>query len=325
LGSTRLVTDGTGNVVRCIDYLPFGEEIPSGENGRTGCYESLGNAILPQYPAPPDVASVKFTGKERDAEMGLDYFGARDFSGAQGRWMSPDWSAIPKPVPYASLGDPQSLNLYAYVRNNPLSRVDTDGHFDCSGKNAQGAGCQALANWNAEHGISPTAKSSPFPGVEVKLPNGKYVDDPRSPTGHMMAPAADLSDVAAAGKETKKIFEHLLASDDGSSAIPFLIGSLAATVATGGQYDYQRVGPQSDLVTGGFQQLRQFKAVSNFDVGLFAQQAGLTLSETIGIASTYAKMISTNKDRSGTGGMDPETYHFTVLGYQTGAGGAYGN
>jgi len=34
-------------------------------------------------------------------------------------------------VPYADLTDPQTLNLYAYVRNNPLSRRDADGH--CTG------------------------------------------------------------------------------------------------------------------------------------------------------------------------------------------------
>ncbi len=44
-----------------------------------------------------------------------------------GRFMSPDWSAKEEPVPYATMGDPQSLNLYAYVRNNPLSRADADG------------------------------------------------------------------------------------------------------------------------------------------------------------------------------------------------------
>jgi hypothetical protein len=34
----------------------------------------------------------------------------------------------PTGVPYAQLGDPQSLNLYTYVGNNPLSRSDPDGH-----------------------------------------------------------------------------------------------------------------------------------------------------------------------------------------------------
>jgi hypothetical protein len=45
-----------------------------------------------------------------------------------GRFLSPDWSAKEEPVPYAKLDDPQSLNLYVYVYNNPLTRVDADGH-----------------------------------------------------------------------------------------------------------------------------------------------------------------------------------------------------
>ncbi|WP_348261045.1 RHS repeat-associated core domain-containing protein [Telmatobacter sp. DSM 110680] len=71
-----------------------------------------------------------FTGKERDAESGNDYFGARYYASSMGRFLSPDWSAKVAPVPYAKLDDPQSLNLYAYVRNNPLSRIDADGHYD---------------------------------------------------------------------------------------------------------------------------------------------------------------------------------------------------
>jgi RHS repeat-associated protein len=69
-----------------------------------------------------------FSGKERDSESGNDYFGARYYSSAMGRFMSPDWSAKAEPVPYAKLDNPQSLNLYAYVLNNPLSHVDPDGH-----------------------------------------------------------------------------------------------------------------------------------------------------------------------------------------------------
>jgi RHS repeat-associated protein len=72
----------------------------------------------------------RYTGKERDSESGNDYFGARYYASSMGRFMSPDWSAKVAPVPYAKLDDPQSLNLYAYVRNNPLVRVDADGHID---------------------------------------------------------------------------------------------------------------------------------------------------------------------------------------------------
>ena len=70
----------------------------------------------------------RYTGKERDTESGLDYFGARYYASSAGRWMSPDWSAKEEPVPYAKLDNPQSLNLYAYVGNNPLWRADADGH-----------------------------------------------------------------------------------------------------------------------------------------------------------------------------------------------------
>jgi len=70
----------------------------------------------------------RFTGKERDAESGNDYFGARYYASNMGRWMSPDWSAKQEPVPYSKLDNPQTLNLYSYVLNNPLSNVDADGH-----------------------------------------------------------------------------------------------------------------------------------------------------------------------------------------------------
>ena len=68
------------------------------------------------------------TGKERDTESGNDYFGARYYASSMGRFLSPDWSAKVMPVPYAKLDNPQSLNLYSYVWNNPLSRNDPDGH-----------------------------------------------------------------------------------------------------------------------------------------------------------------------------------------------------
>jgi RHS repeat-associated protein len=74
----------------------------------------------------------RYTGKERDPESGEangnDYFGARYYASSMGRFMSPDWSATVEPVPYSKLDDPQSLNLYAYMLNNPSGGVDPDGH-----------------------------------------------------------------------------------------------------------------------------------------------------------------------------------------------------
>ncbi|MEQ1886867.1 MAG: RHS repeat-associated core domain-containing protein [Bryobacteraceae bacterium] len=124
LGSTRLVTTSAGAADKCYDYLPFGEEIGAGTAARPtgGCFGGS------QYPSAADKISDKFTSKERDAETGLDFFGARYFSSAQGRFTTPDWSEKPEPIPYADVNNPQSLNLYNYMRNNPLSGIDPDGH-----------------------------------------------------------------------------------------------------------------------------------------------------------------------------------------------------
>jgi RHS repeat-associated protein len=82
----------------------------------------------PRYVHLRALNASRYTGKERDAESGLDYFGARYYASTMGRWMSPDWADKPEAVPYSDLTNPQSLNLYGYVNNNPLSRADADGH-----------------------------------------------------------------------------------------------------------------------------------------------------------------------------------------------------
>src|SRR5271157_4501256 len=64
----------------------------------------------------------KFTGKERDAESGLDNFGARYDASSMGRFMTPDDFHNDSHV-----GDPQSWNEYAYARNNPLRYTDPTG------------------------------------------------------------------------------------------------------------------------------------------------------------------------------------------------------
>lgn len=96
-----------------------------------------------------DLRSIS-TAKERDAESGNDYFGARYYASTMGRFLSPDWSAKVAPVPYAKLDDPQSLNLYAYVRNNPLNRADADGHSDYT--------WQKVKNWAEGHGYRTNAE-----------------------------------------------------------------------------------------------------------------------------------------------------------------------
>jgi RHS repeat-associated protein len=107
LKTASVITDSAGVIKAESDYYPWGGELQFVNN---------------------DSNDYKFTGKKRDIETGLDYFGARYYSNGLGRWVSADWSAMPVPVPYADFGDPQSLNQYSYVRNLPTTRIDADGH-----------------------------------------------------------------------------------------------------------------------------------------------------------------------------------------------------
>ncbi len=130
LGSSRVVTTNTGVVCYDADFVPFG-----GERAYT-------NSCPQNY---------KFEGKERDTETGNDDFGARYYSNRFGRWLSADWSNVPAPVPYANLTNPQTLNLYAMVGDDPESFADLDGHggpansaalvTDCSVKQTGSGGC----------------------------------------------------------------------------------------------------------------------------------------------------------------------------------------
>ncbi|MBI2685207.1 MAG: RHS repeat protein [Acidobacteria bacterium] len=139
LGSTRMLISGDGTPVVRRDYEPFGMEI-----ARSG--EGYGAA---------DSTAWRFTGKERDGETGLDYFGARYFSGAQGRFTSPDLL-----MASGRTGVAQSWNRYAYVLNNPLSYVDPTGMQEVPTSCGVGnldclqAESQAIANaFNADTGI----------------------------------------------------------------------------------------------------------------------------------------------------------------------------
>jgi RHS repeat-associated protein len=112
LHSTAMFVDKAGNTAAILDdndMYPWG-------------------GIVPGVGKTTSTNTVKFTGQYRDTESQLDYFGARYYSNTIGRFMSPDWAAKPTTVPYAKFGDPQSLNLYSYVENGPVNRIDADGH-----------------------------------------------------------------------------------------------------------------------------------------------------------------------------------------------------
>jgi RHS repeat-associated protein len=121
------------------DFLPYGAEIDAT------------NTCASNY---------KFEGKERDAETGNDDFGARYYSSSFGRWLSPDWSAIPAPIPYADITNPQSLNLYSMVRNNPETFADIAGHIVGAFPSSSGEESPTLASPTATQTAATNASST---------------------------------------------------------------------------------------------------------------------------------------------------------------------
>ena len=71
---------------------------------------------------------LKFGGKERDQESGMDYFGARYYNHTQYRFNSSD----PLIAREDAISNPQLWNLYAFCRNNPVSLLDPDGSLETS-------------------------------------------------------------------------------------------------------------------------------------------------------------------------------------------------
>jgi RHS repeat-associated protein len=102
LGSTSMVVSAGGAIENESEFYPFGGEL--------------------QFSASAD-NHYKFTGKERDAESNLDYFGARNYSSTLGRWVTPD----PQLVTLQRQLDPQQWTRYSYGRNNPTAYIDPDG------------------------------------------------------------------------------------------------------------------------------------------------------------------------------------------------------
>src|SRR6185436_5262560 len=98
LGTPRAITDGNASLQECSDYSPFGRLLQTSTRALT-CHQI------------PSHAAQQFTGQVRDQETKLDYFGARYYSGAQGRWLSAD-----SPLVDQRPGNPQSWNLYLYTR-----------------------------------------------------------------------------------------------------------------------------------------------------------------------------------------------------------------
>jgi RHS repeat-associated protein len=135
LGSVRAVTkqvNGTWQVVARHDYMPASARPPStasygGPRRSARCLGRREGGPFGEEVAPPNPPQDKrlFTGKERDSETTLDYFGARYLSSGLGRFTTAD----PLLQTYRP-ANPQTLNRYAYTLSNPLRFIDRNGLYE---------------------------------------------------------------------------------------------------------------------------------------------------------------------------------------------------
>lgn len=219
LHSTGMFVDKagtTGAILDDNDFYPWGGIVP-------GVGKTTSNN------------TIKFTGQYRDTDTAanLDYFGARYYSNTIGRFMSPDWAAKPTTVPYAKFGDPQSLNLYSYVENGPVNRVDTDGHYwagmnglNCDlsgafsapgmamGSGPDGDGVVESATERNLQSVPPPAPPPP-PGLPTTVPSVN-LPGPQYKTADQAAKAAIRSTNRTAVREKKEIAGRLVKNANGS-------------------------------------------------------------------------------------------------------------
>jgi len=152
LGTKRVQTDGSGAVDGSWTSLPFGDALHC---TLMSCNDAEGN---------------HFTSQFNDTESGLDYFNARYYYSTSGRFLSPD----PSGLVFGDPSNPQSLNLYSYVLNNPLSATDPSGMERCVASTGQDINVVPELCANAGGSLYEYGLSNPEPDGYDEKGNAKY-------------------------------------------------------------------------------------------------------------------------------------------------------
>jgi hypothetical protein len=197
---------------------------------------------------------------------------------------------------------------------------DQSFYIQCFPRCRKCASAQAQTPQAQQPGTS--LKKDPSPGEVVVLPHGSTVADPYSATGKLMSPVADLAAVAAAGRAAGMTFRAMLDNPEtAAGAFPYLGTMLGVNFGHAGTFDYQR---RRNMITG-YTHLPQFAHVSIFNVGLFAQQAGLPLEQILWIAGKFACNRSANSKPGEPYCLDPEHQRrYITAGYESGQSGVFG-
>ena len=240
LGTKRVQANANGTIEETCLSLPFGDSLNCSGPGA-------------------DATEQHFTGKERDAESGLDYFPARYLGSSMGRWLSPD-------IVGGDFSNPQSLNRYAYVLNNPLALIDSLG-FDAqqacvtaTDKSGSSTTCQSTTQ---SASVAPYASGQAFGGADCGTCDNfgpVSIDENSTPSlaggaaqtaldlaGMIPGPVGMVANIASAG----------MSASDGNWGAAAL--SLAFAVPIIGQIGAETQGAL-ELGEGGYRTFEAFKA-----------------------------------------------------------------
>jgi len=182
LGSSNILTDRCGELVQHFEYTGFGKQR----------FKDNTNAFA---------VSNRYTGQILDDETGLYYYGARYYDPELARFTQPD-TVVP------SAADPQTLNRYSYVRNNPLKFVDPTGNVlelaaavitaaFLVAPYVIGAATTGLLGYGIVTGLTGKSYASQYLGEDV----GLYIDTAAGITTALFTIAIGIALVIAPGTE----------------------------------------------------------------------------------------------------------------------------
>jgi RHS repeat-associated protein len=208
LHSSSILTSGTGGTTQHYEYTAYGQD-----------------RYINSATAFPETR--RFTSQAKDDETGLMYYGARYYDPELGRFIQPD-NLIQDQF------DPQSLNRYAYARNNPLRYIDPSGHL----------WYDSLASWAAgwinpvKGGVNSVAPRFIAGAINEKIDTGTQIFFMPSSIGHLGEATGRFS-VNPNGENTMGVVQDVSVAvtvvGAGMAGLPSLKAPLATPVASESQ------------------------------------------------------------------------------------------
>ena len=247
---------------------------------------------------------------ERDTETGNDDFGARYYSNRFGRWLSADRSSVPVPVPYANLTNPQTLNLYSMVSDDPETSADLDGHQaaghasegvmysepTCTAQGSTG-GSMASGCGSQAPNMTQDQQAAAAANQQAKSPYQKYMDEQNRP----ITEADKANALKQAGQMGDAGVKAGLVVVGAEAAVA---GAVVAAPAVGAAAS-QAGAAINTATTSAYVQATTALSAAGTAVANTANQVGTAINNAGAVALDRTKqaIVASDTNRSGGGGF----------------------